>query len=90
MADISKITLPNGTTYDLKDAQARSDIEAIEAAIAGGVTFIGETTTETVLPVRCFSSIPLQYQEERKVMTDAVSWVISALTFLDVLALQAR
>ena len=33
MADISKITLPSGSTYDIKDAVARN-------AIAGGVTFI--------------------------------------------------
>ena len=45
MAEISKITLLNGTTYDLKDQQARDDIAAIEAAISGGVTFMGETTT---------------------------------------------
>lgn len=45
MADISKITLPTGSTYNLKDQQARDDIAAIEAAIAGGVTFMGETTT---------------------------------------------
>ena len=48
MADnptISKITLPNGSTYDIKDAKARDDIAAIEQAIAGGVTFMGETTT---------------------------------------------
>lgn len=45
MADIAKITLPNGTTYDIKDTQARNDIAAIQAAIAGGVTFMGETTT---------------------------------------------
>lgn len=45
MADISKITLLNGTTYDLKDAKARDDIAAIQAAIAGGVTFMGQTTT---------------------------------------------
>lgn len=45
MADISQITLLNGTTYNLKDAQARADIAAIEGAIAGGVTFMGETTT---------------------------------------------
>ena len=48
MADnptISKITLPSGTTYDIKDAKARSDIASIEQAIAGGVTFMGETTT---------------------------------------------
>lgn len=39
---ISKITLPSGTTYDLKDASAR---EAI-AAITGGYTkYIGVTTT---------------------------------------------
>lgn len=45
MADISKITLLNGTTYDIKDAQARDDIEDIKGAIAGGVTFMGETST---------------------------------------------
>ena len=45
MAEISKITLLNGTTYDLKDAQARNDIEDIKSAIAGGVTFMGETST---------------------------------------------
>lgn len=45
MPDISKITLPTGNTYDIKDTQARSDIAAIQGAIAGGVTFMGETTT---------------------------------------------
>ena len=42
MADISKITLPSGTTYNFKDAQARSQIEAL----AGGdaVVFIGVST----------------------------------------------
>lgn len=38
MAEISKITLPSGTTYDLKDATAR-------AAITGGTSFLGVTTT---------------------------------------------
>lgn len=42
---ISKITLPSGTTYDLKDAKAREDIAGIQAIIAGGVSFIGETIT---------------------------------------------
>lgn len=45
MADISKITLPSGSVYNLKDAQARSDIADIQAAISGGLTFLGETTT---------------------------------------------
>lgn len=38
MPEISKITLPSGTTYDIKDATAR-------AAIAGGTVFLGITTT---------------------------------------------
>lgn len=33
MPDISKITLPSGTTYDIKDSVVRE-------AIAGGVSFI--------------------------------------------------
>jgi len=35
MADISKIKLPNGTTYDLKDADARSMIDALDGSITG-------------------------------------------------------
>ena len=42
---LSQITLPSGTTYDIKDAQARSDIEDIWRSISGGLTFLGETTT---------------------------------------------
>lgn len=38
MAEISKITLPSGTTYSLKDTVAR-------AAMAGTITLIGTTTT---------------------------------------------
>lgn len=38
MAEISKITLPSGVTYDIKDATAR-------ASIAGGTSFLGITTT---------------------------------------------
>lgn len=46
MADISKIKLPSGTEYNLKDAKAREDIAAIQSSIASGVHFIGTTTTE--------------------------------------------
>lgn len=45
MADLSKITLPSGSQYNFKDAQARADIEAIQSALAGGIVFIGTTTT---------------------------------------------
>lgn len=38
MPEISRITLPSGNTYDIKDATAR-------AAIAGGTVFLGVTTT---------------------------------------------
>ena len=38
MPDISKITLPSGTTYDIKDAVARQ-------GIAGGIQFRGFTST---------------------------------------------
>ena len=41
MADISKITLPNGTTYNLKDADARSRISTLEAY----TEYLGVTTT---------------------------------------------
>lgn len=46
MADISKITLPNGTVYNLKDEWARDKISDIETAMTGGVTPLGTTTTE--------------------------------------------
>ena len=38
MAEISKITLPTGTTYDIKDAVARS-------TVAGAILVKGTTTT---------------------------------------------
>jgi len=44
MADISKITLPSGTTYDIKDAVARSQIEALTGGDA--VIFIGVSSVE--------------------------------------------
>lgn len=44
MADISKITLPNGNTYDIKDSTAREQIAAL-VAIDNGVRLIGVTTT---------------------------------------------
>lgn len=41
MADISKITLPSGTTYDIKDAHARELIDAM----SNYTDFLGVTTT---------------------------------------------
>lgn len=42
MPDISRITLPSGTTYDIKDAVARQ-------MSGGGIAFIGEVTDETAI-----------------------------------------
>lgn len=39
MAYISKITLPSGTTYDIKDAKAWTDIADIREQLASGVSF---------------------------------------------------
>lgn len=41
MPDLSKITLPSGTTYNLKDAEAREQI----SHITGFTAFLGVTTT---------------------------------------------
>lgn len=50
MAEISKITLPNGNTYDLKDAAARQSIGSLQTSInnynTSALHFVGETTTE--------------------------------------------
>ena len=46
MSEISKITLPNGTSYDLKDAKARESIETIKSNISSGIHYIGETDEE--------------------------------------------
>lgn len=34
MADLSKIKIPNGTEYNLKDTQARADIESLNGSLA--------------------------------------------------------
>ncbi len=45
MADISKITLPNGDEYDIKDATARSSyVPNTGGTFSGGVTFSGGIT----------------------------------------------
>lgn len=45
MADISKITLPSGTAYDLKDAQARNDIKTLKGSVTGAMHYVGVSET---------------------------------------------
>jgi len=52
MAEISKITLPSGTTYDLKDAWARQAIEDLSGyTYYGGVTTTPLTDGATTNPI---------------------------------------
>lgn len=42
---LKHITLPSGSTYDLWDIDAHVEIESIKSSIAGGLSWIGATTT---------------------------------------------
>jgi len=42
---ISSITLPSGTTYDLKDAAARSAIENLQSLATGAMYYVGISST---------------------------------------------
>lgn len=98
MADISKITLPSGSTYDLKDAQARSDIADIQRAISGGIHFRGETTTAltdgaTTNPITINGSSytavsgDLVLYDEKEFLFDGTKWIeMGDLSLLGALA----
>lgn len=45
MAELSKITLPSGTTYDIKDTTARTEIDTLKNTVTGAMHYIGVTTT---------------------------------------------
>jgi len=45
MADISQITLPSGSTYQIKDTQARQAIETLTGSLSGALHFLGVTTS---------------------------------------------
>lgn len=46
MAEISKITLPGGNTYDIKDTFARNSIDDIKTSISSGIHYIGLTNSD--------------------------------------------
>lgn len=45
MPDISQIKVTSGNIYNIKDAQARSDIAALQSTVAGTIQLKGATTT---------------------------------------------
>ena len=64
MADISKIMLPSGTTYDIKDAVARSSI--------GGAIIIRGTTTTALTDEATTNPITISGDSYTAVANDAV------------------
>lgn len=46
MADISKIKLPSGSIFDIKDDIARKQLQDIKTNLSAGMHYIGTTTTE--------------------------------------------
>ena len=64
MADISKITLPNGDTYDIKDATAR--------AIAGGAIKIKGVTTTALTDEATTNPITIDGESYTAIANDAV------------------
>lgn len=98
MADISKITLPSGQSYDLKDAQARSDIADIQRAISGGIHFRGKTTTAltdgaTTNPItingESYTAVSgdLVLYDEKEFLFDGTKWIeMGDLSLLGTLA----
>ena len=46
MADISKVNI-GGTTYNIKDRQARLDIESLQGSLTGAMHYIGTTIDPT-------------------------------------------
>ena len=44
MADISQITLPSGSTYNLKDSEARASIASLKSEVGSLGTYLGVTT----------------------------------------------
>ena len=86
MADISVITLPNGTSYNLKDAWARTKIADLEGSLTGGVVPLGTTTTEledgsTTNPITVNSQSKtatvgnMVYYNNKEFIWDGTKWI---------------
>ena len=45
MADINKIKLPSGSTYNIADSAARADIASLQSMLTGAMHYMGITTT---------------------------------------------
>lgn len=79
MSDISIITLPSGSTYNLKDSQARSDIANLKNNLGSLGTFRGVTTT-TLVDGSTTATITIKDGETTKEITvsNAGDWVVDS------------
>lgn len=83
MADISRITLPNGNTYDIKDSTARASIEAMlggDAITFGGVTSTALTDAGTEKPTVDGSPVDptkgqLYFYGTKEYLWDGAKWI---------------
>ena len=83
MADISKITLPNGNTYDIKDATARSAINSLlggDAVTFGGVTSTALTEGGTEKPTVDSAQVTptkgqLYFYGTKEYLWDGAKWI---------------
>lgn len=79
MADISKITLPSGTTYDLKDTTAREQINSIKSTVTGQMHYAGVTTTalangSTTKPIQIGGANYTQSNGDVVIETLTIGW----------------
>lgn len=59
MADISKITLPNGNTYNVKDANAKHNVSTGDSVtVTAGTAATLSYTARTVKSVKSVGSTP--------------------------------
>lgn len=74
MADISQIKLPNGTTYDIKDAVARSSSGGVDFTIVNSLPTLDIDEKKVYLISTNFdSSVYLTEQEIRAIIDDVIN-----------------
>lgn len=84
--ELSKIKMPTGTEYAIKDATARNEIEQLKTAMTGKVTPIGTTTTAltdqaTTNPIKINNADVtavagnLVYYNKKEFIFDGTKWI---------------
>lgn len=79
MAEISVITLPSGSSYNLKDSTARSEIESLRSEMGSLGTYLGATTT-TLEDGATTSPITVKDGDDTKTVTPsgAGDWTVDS------------